>query len=180
MEPSDGRHLRAAEVPEHLRLGQVGFPNLLALSSVQWAGPNGGHIGFAPILPPDGRQVYELYLKNQELSAKHGFDFYAGFHLYGRHMAHIDVILFDLDDDDMKVRAHELFLDLVTESRRRGYSEYRAHIDYMDLVGEQYDFNGHALRRAQERIKDALDPKGILSPGKQGVWPADRRAARTR
>jgi 4-cresol dehydrogenase (hydroxylating) len=25
--------------------------------------------------------------------------------------------------------------------------------------------------RLTETIKDALDPNGILSPGKQGIWP---------
>src|SRR5699024_4891689 len=119
-------------------------------------------------------------LKNQEISNQHGFDFYAGFHVYGRHMAHIDVIMFDQDDAAMKTSAHALFMDLVKESRRRGFSEYRAHIDYMDVVGDQYDFNNHALRRTQERIKDALDPAGILSPGKQGIWPDHRRAEKTR
>jgi 4-cresol dehydrogenase (hydroxylating) len=32
--------------------------------------------------------------------------------------------------------------------------------------------------RLSETIKDALDPNGILAPGKQGIWPAawrDRR-----
>ena len=36
---------------------------------------------------------------------------------------------------------------------------------------EQYAFKNHAQRRFNEKIKDAVDPKGILSPGKQGIWP---------
>lgn len=67
-----------------------------------------------------------------------------------------------------------------------------------------YDFNNHALRRFLQTIKvrvlflsyspsfivswgfqevlltykiqDALDPDGILSPGKMGIWPARLRA----
>jgi 4-cresol dehydrogenase (hydroxylating) len=40
-----------------------------------------------------------------------------------------------------------------------------------DIVMNQYSFNDHALRRFHETVKDAIDPKGILAPGKAGIWP---------
>ena len=47
----------------------------------------------------------------------------------------------------------------------------------MDLAAEQYSFNNHAYRRFSETIKDALDPNGILMPGRQGIWPKSMREA---
>ena len=41
----------------------------------------------------------------------------------------------------------------------------------LELVADQYGFNNHAQRRFNEVMKDALNPNGILSPGKQGIWP---------
>jgi len=35
-----------------------------------------------------------------------------------------------------------------------------------------------ALNRTKEAIYDAIDPNGILSPGRSGVWPKQLRAGR--
>jgi (+)-pinoresinol hydroxylase len=43
---------------------------------------------------------------------------------------------------------------------------------------QAYSFNDNILRKLNERIKDALDPKGILSAGRYGVWPAHLREGR--
>jgi 4-cresol dehydrogenase (hydroxylating) len=43
------------------------------------------------------------------------------------------------------------------------------------VVAEQFGWGDHAARHLQQTIKDAVDPHGILSPGKQGIWPSSRR-----
>jgi 4-cresol dehydrogenase (hydroxylating) len=65
---------------------------------------------------------------------------------------------------------------MIAEARKLGYAEYRTHLDFMDEVMDTYDYNGHAFRKLAETIKDAVDPNGIVAPGKQGIWPRRYRA----
>jgi 4-cresol dehydrogenase (hydroxylating) len=61
-----------------------------------------------------------------------------------------------------------------------GYGEYRAPPIFQDAVADQYSFNDHVLRRFHETLKDAIDPNGILSPGRGGIWPQAHREQRGR
>jgi 4-cresol dehydrogenase (hydroxylating) len=76
------------------------------------------------------------------------------------------------------VRNREIFRRLIKAAAEHGWGEYRTHTAFMDDIAEAYSYNNHALRRLHETLKDALDPDGILAPGKNGVWPKRLRRAR--
>jgi FAD/FMN-containing dehydrogenase len=69
-----------------------------------------------------------------------------------------------------------VFAILVREAAAAGYGEYRTHISFMDQIARTYGWNDGAMMKLNELLKDALDPNGILAPGKQGIWPSRYRA----
>jgi 4-cresol dehydrogenase (hydroxylating) len=146
-------------------------PTLGPLSIVNWRGGRGGHLTFSPISPPRGADAVKQYQSTRRRYEEFGFDYSGGFTAGERYLNHITMILFDRNDADMTRRARELFKILVRDAAAAGYGEYRTHVGYYDDVASTYDFNANAIARLNERVKDALDPDGILAPGKMGIWP---------
>lgn len=176
---AEGLALQHDDIAPLDKTQMAGVPTLKPLSTVGWAAENGGHIDAAPIIPARGEAVYEFYQEAKRLYSKYGFDLYIGYHLYPRHMVHVTMIFFERGNEEMLARARALYTELLDFARERGYAPYRSHVDYMDRISDGFDFNDHAARRLQEKIKDALDPAGILAPGKQGIWPERFREQRT-
>lgn len=150
---------------------QAGVPSLFALQVLKFRGEDCGHIGFSPIVAPKGSEAVRVYRQVKARAAEHGIDYFGGFTCNVRHINHIFLIIYDKHDPKQTNGADAMFKALVADAAAGGVGEYRAHLAHMDLVGHQYAWGGHALRRFNETLKHALDPNGILSPGKQGIWP---------
>ncbi|SAK64337.1 FAD-binding oxidase [Caballeronia hypogeia] len=153
---------------------QVGIPNMEAFNLLNWRGGSGAHVDFSPICAPLGREAATQARMVRERAAQSGFDYYGGFTMGERAMHHIFAAIFDRDDPQQSRAAGTLIETLIREAGAAGYGQYRTHLAFMDLAAAQYDFNDRALMRLSETIKHALDPNGVLSPGKQGIWPAKR------
>jgi len=154
---------------------QAGIPSIAAIGVVKYRGEDGGHIGFSPIVAASGKEAVKLADLVGGICHEHGFDYYGGFSFGVRHLWSVMMIMYDRQSEQDRVEVDRMFRRLVKEAGELGFAEYRAHVEYMDLVSDQYDFNGHALRRFVETLKDAADPNGIIAPGKQGVWPRAMR-----
>jgi 4-cresol dehydrogenase (hydroxylating) len=156
----------------------TGVPNLDWVKMAGWyGGEEGGHIGFSPVVPLKGSRGLELHRAMRATVERAGLDYTnGGIMINARSFISVIQTTFDTKDEEQARRAYDLAKTLVTEAAGMGYGEYRAHLDFMDLAANAYSFNDHAYLRFVEKIKDAVDPNGILSPGKQGVWPARLRS----
>ena len=166
--PNDLFHGRADEMR--------GIPRMNEFSFVNWSG-GGGHIGFSPVSPIRGHEAMKQYTMVRDRLHEYGFDYLSIFAIGWRDLHHVVELLFDRRDPAIKRKAEEVFRVLVHEAAAAGYGEYRTHLSFMDDIAKTYGWNDHALLKLHQTIKDALDPNGILAPGKSGIWPARYRGS---
>ncbi|MCW6529249.1 FAD-binding oxidoreductase [Sphingomonas sp. MMSM20] len=177
------RHLKTPPVENWWRQGDpvnamditMGVPSAVPLQMSDWIGGRGAHLGFSPVVPATGAAVTDQLKRSRKIIGDADVDFYASFTIGGRFANNVNMLMYDRDDAAGIAKMRQLFDVLITETAKAGYAEYRTHLGWMDKVNATFDFNDHAMRRLNERVKTALDPNGILAPGKQGVWPAAYR-----
>jgi 4-cresol dehydrogenase (hydroxylating) len=75
-------------------------------------------------------------------------------------------------------RTRRLFEALVRACAERGWPIYRIHAHFQALGMQMFGFNDGALHRLHETLKDAIDPNGIVSPGRYDIWPQRLRGPR--
>lgn len=121
---------------------------------------------FAPILPMAGGEVEPYLADCRRRFAAHGFDFYVALLLMNpRSVICLMAILHDRAVPAQGERARALYDELVSAMQAAGHQQYR-----VGLMGWPRILDtAPALAALNGRLKAALDPAGILAPGRYGI-----------
>jgi 4-cresol dehydrogenase (hydroxylating) len=129
-----------------------------------------GLIWFAPILPLAGAEVEGYLADCRRRFAAHGFDFYVALLLMNpRAVIALMAILHDREAEGQAERARTLHDELVSAMQAAGYAPYRAGL----LTWPRLWQGTAGLGALNARLKTALDPAGVLAPGRYGIGRVD-------
>ena len=142
-----------------------GDMNLQEFGLYNWRG-GGGSMWFAPVSQAKGSETKDQTELAQQILGKYGFDYVAEYIVGWRDMHHVIDLLYNRQDPEETQRAHDCFAELIDEFAKRGYGLYRTNTEFMEQVAGTF---GEPLREVHKTLKNALDPNGILSPGKSGI-----------
>jgi 4-cresol dehydrogenase (hydroxylating) len=131
-----------------------------------WRG-GGGSMWFAPVSQARGSETLKQMGLAKRILNKYGIDYVGLFVIGWRDMHHIIDILYDRTLPAELEKARNCYSELLDDFAREGYGVYRTNIDFMDKVAKLY---GPVKASVNRKIKKALDPNGILAPGKSGIY----------
>jgi len=161
------------------RNAALGIPSLGIWKIVR----DDGHVGFFPILPRSAEEVFRMQRVMGD--ALREFPFAWRFfnavttplywHTFAFQMVFAPSI--KRDDKEHNAMVHRAMRKAIEVAAAHGWGDYRAAPIYQDAVSDTYSFGNHSLRRFHEAMKDAIDPNGIVAPGRGGIWPRRFRKA---
>jgi 4-cresol dehydrogenase (hydroxylating) len=168
---SGGEVMTAAEMEgnpwfhHHATLMEGGL-NLDEIGLLRWRGAGGGLAWFAPVAAAKGKEAEAQTDLARGILEKHGFDYTAAYAIGWRDLHHIIALLYDKSDKEQEKKADTCYRELVSTFGAKGWASYRTGVNSMSLVAEQY---GEVNRGFNKLLKDAIDPNGVIAPGKSGI-----------
>jgi len=130
-----------------------------------WRG-GGGSTWFAPVSQARGGETLKQMNMAKQITRNFGIDYVALFIIGWREMHHIVDLLYDRTNPKEMQAAYTCYKTLLTDFAKQGYGVYRANTAFMDDVAELY---GEVKQEVNQALKRALDPNGIIAPGKSGI-----------
>ncbi len=127
----------------------------------------GGVMWHMPVSAMKGAYVEELCTISENVLRRYGFDYLSMNWCHDRDMHQTTGIFFDHSDPQQVKTAYDCYDALMQETSKAGYGNYRVSVHYMDKAAELF---GPELRNFNRAIKRAIDPHGILAPGKSGIY----------
>jgi len=151
-----------------------GIPTDSPLASAYWRKKSGpaahpdpdrdgcGLIWCSPVLPNTGAAAREVTSLASRLLLEHGFEPQMSISMATeRTLVCVITIAYDRDVPGEDGRATACYRQLLDELLARGYPPYRLPVTSMESFGASSGFT-----RTVETLKRALDPQGILAPGR--------------
>jgi (+)-pinoresinol hydroxylase len=170
-----------AEQREKVHKPQFGIPSLTMFSigarSPSNPEPTMGHMWFSPIIPRTGEAIFEANRVFAQAGRDLGIPFFA-FSLPSCYWERAFIFLYGLPvthNAETNEKNRAVFKKLIRIAAEHGWGEYRTAPAYQATVMGTYSYNNNALLRFHETLKDAVDPNGILSAGRYGIWPKHLR-----
>ena len=153
--------------PDHSLWG--GTPGSHALTALNWHRGRGGQSRSSVILPHEGGAAL-AWTRDAEITCRTAaIDCETRLVVDENRVIGEWVLAFDQDDPAMTARVEPLMRALIAQANKAGLGTHRTHLAAMDLAAQGYGWNDGALMRLNERLKDALDPQGLIAPGKSGI-----------
>ena len=180
-----GTRLRArVDLGESLFAMNRGVPNGRFLAGAYWRRRGGLPAGFpkqanpaqdncgllwvSPILPLRGADLLALHRMIEPVFKAHGFDLFVTFSMINeRSLGGVITVAYDKDDQDETARAKACYTALFDLCMAAGYVPYRVGNQSM----AELDPNSDVFWATVRKIKSALDPDGLISPGRYAPPP---------
>lgn len=142
-----------------------GIPTTIELGLLTWR-PGGGNAWFTPGTPMDGKTANDFQRLARGIYQDHGLDYTVMLVCGARFARGLHVISFNREDAEESARADRTYRALAEAFSARGISVGRSPLDWYDMHMETLM---PSFREACQSIKRALDPNGIIAPGRYGI-----------